>query len=116
MSQSIVLPWPPSILAGHAQGNGRWAKIKATKEHRTVAYELAVQSGALCQPEGDVRIQVHFYPPNNRGDRTNYPNRIKAHFDGIADALDINDKRFLPSYHFHAVSKKPCVVYIIEED
>jgi len=30
----------------------------------------------------------------------NFPNRCKPIFDGIADALGVNDSRFVPHYHF----------------
>jgi crossover junction endodeoxyribonuclease RusA len=59
---------------------------------------------------GDIRLSVTFYPPDKRGDRCNYPNRIKPYLDGIADALKVNDRRFLPSYHFAEPTKTPCVV------
>lgn len=50
--------------------------------------------------DGDIRVHVQFTPPNNRGDRTNYPNRCKPYFDGIAEALGVNDRRFVPVYEF----------------
>jgi hypothetical protein len=56
---------------------------------------------SACPPithtEGDIRVSVTFYPPNKRGDRVNFPNRMKPYWDGIADALKVNDSRFLPS-------------------
>lgn len=96
----IELPWPPSSLSGHNDGN-RWAKAPIVAKHRAWA-KAATQAARVSVPEGkgDIRVIVTFYPPNRRGDRINYPNRMKPLFDGIADALKINDSRFLPSYHF----------------
>jgi crossover junction endodeoxyribonuclease RusA len=96
----IELPWPPATLSGHAKGHWRskaavTAKHRAWAKHATQAANLSVAAIG-----GDVRIVVTFYPPNRRGDRVNFPNRMKPYFDGIADALNINDSRFLPSYHF----------------
>lgn len=54
---------------------------------------------------GDVHVRVRFVPPDRRGDRVNFANRMKPYFDGIADALGINDARFLPSYEFAAPEK-----------
>lgn len=55
----------------------------------------------VCVPAvGDIRVIVTFYPPNRRGDRVNFPNRMKPYFDGMADALKVNDSRFLPTYYF----------------
>jgi len=99
----IVLPFPSSILAGHAKGNGQWAKIKATKDHREWARVAALDAKVSVPADGDIPITIRFVPGNNRGDRVNYPNRLKPYFDGIADALGVNDKRFHPFYIFAEV-------------
>lgn len=102
----VVLPFPHSILAGHANGNGRWAKIKATKEHREWARLATLEVLDKALPEaGDIAVTIRFVPPNNRGDRINYPNRMKPYFDGIADALKVNDRRFDPCFIFCAPEK-----------
>jgi crossover junction endodeoxyribonuclease RusA len=97
----IELPFPSSKLAGHTDGKGRWAKIAVTKQHREWARCATLAIGPCnITGTGDIRLVVTFYPPNRRGDRVNFPNRMKPYFDGIADALKVNDSRFLPSYHF----------------
>jgi hypothetical protein len=58
----------------------------------------------------DIRVSVTFYPPDKRGDRTNYPNRMKPYWDGIADALCVNDRRFLPSFYYAEPTKEARVV------
>lgn len=96
----IELPWPPSSLSGHAKGHWR-SKSGVTAKHR--AWAKAATLAAKVQAPGiggDIRVVVTFYPPDRRGDRVNYPNRMKPYFDGIADALNVNDSRFLPAYHF----------------
>jgi hypothetical protein len=35
---------------------------------------------------------MRFFPPDQRSDRTNFPNGMKPIFDGIADALKVNDR------------------------
>lgn len=111
---NIELQWPPAILSGHAKGNGQWAKIAATKKHREWA-RLATLAAGPCEiaGTGDIRLLITFYPPDRRGDRINYPNRLKPAFDGIADALKVNDRRFLPSYHFAEPVKNPRVIVSI---
>lgn len=110
----IVLPFPSSILAGHAKGNGQWAKVKATKEHREWAHLAALEaigcSGVFpVSDDGDIPITFRFTPPHNRGDRLNFPARIKPYADGIADALKVNDRRFVPHFEFMAAQKPGCV-------
>lgn len=98
----IVLPWPPSILSGHANGNKRWLKIAETRKHRGWAKAATLEVMPNVPGAGDIPIRITFVPPNNRGDRTNYPNRMKPAIDGIAEALGVNDRRFLPGYAFEA--------------
>lgn len=111
----IELPFPPSTLSGHAKGNSHWAKSAVTKKHREWA-RLATLAVSPCgfTGTGDIRVIVTFYPPNRRGDRVNFPNRMKPYFDGIADALKVNDSRFLPAYHFGEPVNGGKVVVVIQ--
>jgi hypothetical protein len=100
----IELPFPPAALSG--QNTGHWhSKSGLIAKHRKWAC-LATLAAAARPPEGngDIRVSATFYPPDKRGDRVRYPQRIQAYWDGIADALQVNDRRFLPSYHF----AEPC--------
>jgi hypothetical protein len=99
----IVLPFPSSKLSGQHNAH-HWVTRPIINAHREAAAKAA--SGIVAPPEGDILIHVRFVPPDRRGDRVNFPNRMKAYFDGIADALGVNDSRFLPSYEF-AVPEKP---------
>lgn len=108
----ITLPFPPATLSGHAKGNNNWRKIKQTKELRALACEKAREArwpelgeGKPYTPEGDIPIHITFYPPTKQGDRVNFPARAKPLLDGIADALEVNDARFVPKYYFCAPRK-----------
>jgi len=106
----ISLPWPPASLSGH--NNGHWrSKARIVATHRSWAFHAtrAAKVKALIPEEGDIRVHVRFVPPDRRGDRTNYPNRLKPYFDGIAEALNVNDRRFLPSYEFAEPDKAAMV-------
>lgn len=109
----IELPFPPSSLSGHNKGHWR-VKSPVVKKHRDWA-EMATKAAKIHvrNDNTDILIRMDFYPPDNRGDRVNYPNRMKPYIDGVADALGVNDKRFLPSYHFHAAKKPGKVVVTI---
>ena len=93
----IVLPWPSSSLSGHSKGHWR-AHAAETKKHRELARNAALSDLPLVDDAGDIAVMVRFIPPNRRGDRINFPNRMKPYFDGIADALGVNDSRFVPTF------------------
>jgi len=101
----IILPFPPAGLSGHNTGN-RWAKAELNRKHRKWAHDATLAAKPVVPTEGDLLVRVLFVPPNNLGDRVNFPNRCKPYFDGIADALGVNDKRFVPSFSF-AEPEKP---------
>jgi hypothetical protein len=102
----IELPFPPASLSGHAGGNWR-GKATVTHKHRTLAHlSVLALGGGRVRHEGDIEVLVTFYPPDRRSDRLNFPNRMKPYFDGIAAALGVNDKRFVPAYKF-AEPEKP---------
>jgi hypothetical protein len=109
----IELPWPPSSLSGH--NNGHWrGKTGVIAKHRTWARDATLAARPSVPAEGDIRVIVTFYPPSRRGDRCNFPNRMKPFFDGIADALHVNDRRFLPTYHFGEPVKGGKVVVVLQ--
>lgn len=99
MSGGIELPWPPSSLSGHNTGHWR-SKKGIVAKHREWAKNATLAAKEDVPATGDIRVLVTFYPPDRRSDRVNFPNRMKPYFDGIADALKVNDSRFIPSYQF----------------
>jgi crossover junction endodeoxyribonuclease RusA len=106
----LELPWPPNELSGHH--NVHWRVLQPIKKkHRTWA-AMATLAADIRAPEGqgDIFVSATFYPPNKRTDRVNMPGRMKAYWDGIADALKVNDRRFLPTFHFAEPVKNPRVV------
>lgn len=108
----IELPFPPAALSGHH--NQHWRKLQPVKKkHREWARLATLAAGPRVPETGDIRVSVTFYPPDRRGDRTNYPNRCKPYFDGIADALDVNDRRFLPVFHYAEPVKNARVVICV---
>jgi hypothetical protein len=101
-SITFDLPWPPAALSGHNTGHWR-GKSAIVRNHRLWARHATLAARPQVPDEGDIEIRFTFHPPNRRGDRTNFPNRLKPAIDGISDALKVNDKRFLPSYHYGVV-------------
>lgn len=108
----IELPFPPASLSGHNTGN-RFVKAPIIAKHRQWAKHATQATGARIEGDGDILVRIDFYRPNKRGDRLNFPNRMKPLFDGIADALQVNDSRFVPEYHYHEGEKPGKVVVTI---
>lgn len=104
VSSVVLLPFPPASLSGHNTGHWR-GKSATVKQFRALAADKASKADIRAPETGDITIRVSFYPPDKRGDRVNFPNRCKPIFDGIADALEVNDNRFVPEYRFYAPEK-----------
>lgn len=101
----IELPFPPSSLSGHAKGNWH-GHASEHRKHRQWARAATLATRTRAPDgDGDIVVMVAFFPPDNRGDRINFPNRMKPYFDGIADALGVNDKRFVPVFDFRDPEK-----------
>ena len=95
----ITLPWPPKELSPNARCHWRKsAPIRA--KYRQDCYLMAKASG-LQAPDGDGQILwvVEFIRPDRRHyDDDNLLGRIKALRDGVADALGVNDRRFVTQF------------------
>jgi crossover junction endodeoxyribonuclease RusA len=101
MKKAVFLPWPPKELSPNAALH--WSKkVKKKKEYRTACWALTLEA-KLEAPKGSERfpIEITFYPPDKRHrDADNMVAAIKSGLDGVADALKVNDKRFLPNFKF----------------
>jgi len=105
----IVLPFPPASLSGHNSGSWR-SRSAIVRKFRDLAKLATLDAGIPVPDEGDIAIRFTFVPPDRRSDRLNLPIRVKAYADGIAEALGVNDSRFLPSFHFAAPAKPGRVI------
>ena len=96
-AMEIVLPWPPREL--HPNARVHWSKrAKMTKIERLGARFSAVQAGwpGLNLPDGRLHLWIDFYPPDRRRrDDDGLVASFKAARDGLADALGIDDARFV---------------------
>jgi hypothetical protein len=94
----IILPWPSRDL--HPNSRVHWAKrAKASKAARELAHLLAIEAGwhRATLPEGRLHVWLDAYPADRRRrDADGVLSSLKPHLDGIADALGIDDRRFVP--------------------
>jgi crossover junction endodeoxyribonuclease RusA len=93
----LVLPWPDRRLHPNARVHWR-AKAPVTKAARTQAHLLTLEAGWHREklPDGKLHLWLDFYPPNRlRRDDDGLLSAMKAARDGIADALKVDDHRFV---------------------
>ena len=91
----VTLPWMPKALNPNQRGH--WSvKSKAAKAYRRACHLLTLEAGLRgVDWEGDIHVWIDYFPPDRRHrDQDNMIASCKALFDGLADALRVNDKRF----------------------
>lgn len=110
----VTLPWPDARLSPNARLHWR-RKSEAVKRARWDASYAVLEAanGSLGEIRRElvdltrIPIAFRFHAPDNRHrDDDNMVASIKAARDGIADALGVNDRRFVASYEF-ADPEKP---------
>ena len=95
--KELVLPWPPRELHPNARVHGD-KRDKLTQLERTFARLASHQAGwnAAELAEGRLHLWIDVYPPDKRTrDDDGLLASMKAARDGIADALGIDDTRFV---------------------
>lgn len=95
MSHTVTLGWPPRELSPNSRCH--WAKkAKAAKAYRLDCFYLAKEAKVTAPAEGPINLRIEFVPPSLRAyDADNCVAQIKAGLDGLAEALKVNDKRFV---------------------
>ena len=101
---TIQLPWTdPALLPNNRNKWGAFAKKKGTrkaKEQRSDASYLTKEAlNGKTLPDNIFKCIIHtiYHPPTGRGGARDEDNRnaaLKSAFDGIADALGVDDRIF----------------------
>lgn len=94
--KEIILDWPAKVLSPNARVH--WAvKAKAAKLYRKQAF-LICRNENIVIPESinKLHVFIDFYPPDKRNrDADNLLSSLKNALDGIAEAIGVNDRRFI---------------------
>lgn len=96
----ILLPWPNKALSPNSRTH--WSvKSKAVKQARMDGFHAALAAGygksSFADYVGRIHVWIDYYAKTrNYPDHDNCLSASKAYIDGIADALGVNDKRFVP--------------------
>ena len=98
----LILPFPPRVLNPNNRSHWR-EKAKAAKEYKRICFYLAKHAGWFgVEFTPRVHLWLDFYPPDKRNyDDDNIAASFKNGRDGIADALGIDDKRFVSHPMLH---------------
>lgn len=96
----LVLPWPNPKLSPNYRQHKHWgAQSAAKKKARRQAAKLARVAGwdRAQWPDGELAVWIDYFPPDRRRrDVDNLLASSKASLDGIADAIGVNDRNFVP--------------------
>lgn len=98
----VKLPWPPKKLSPNARVH--WAsKAKAAKSYRHECWALCKLAGIPKMPDAALNVWFDFFPPDLRKrDDDNIIASFKSGRDGLADAIGVDDNRFI-AHHFVSI-------------
>lgn len=94
----VSVPWPPGVLSPNARVD-RWTLARAKKAYRTGCGWEAKAAGLPRMTSESLPVTITFHPPDNRRrDRDNMIAAMKSGQDGIADAIGVDDRLWVPTY------------------
>ncbi|OEY66819.1 hypothetical protein BG841_10375 [Marinobacter sp. X15-166B] len=101
----VILPWPEKELSPNSRAH--WAKKSRVAKRYRYACRIktlqAIRAGGWDVPAlrdqvadgGQIHVFIDFYPPDRRHrDDDNTTGSFKSGRDGLADALQIDDRHF----------------------
>ena len=115
----VNLPWPPHQLNPNKRLH--WSrKSRAARLYRNMCYVLArneaQSSGYHFAGTGKLVFSIEFCPPDKRRrDDDNMLASFKAGRDGVADALGVDDNKFVTSFEVCAPVEDGAVRVTIQE-
>ncbi len=94
----IILPWPsPALNPNRTDHWGIKSRIKRLQKISAhwLTVEALQKNGSATKGKDAYSLKVIFHPPDNRRrDVDNYLASLKSALDGIAQALEADDKNF----------------------
>jgi crossover junction endodeoxyribonuclease RusA len=97
----INLPWPDPSLSPNRKNGRHWGAVNAAKGKRLADARLLTLQAMSCAgyvpPAGTLALSITFHAPDKRRrDLDNLLAAMKADFDGISQALGVDDQLFNP--------------------
>ncbi len=112
----LVLPWPPKELSPNARKH--WAvRSRIAKRYRITCRLLAMQAGISAPITEKILLSLEFVPADRRHrDDDNLVASFKAGRDGLADALGIDDNRFVTQFRLSDETTKGGAVRVLVQE
>jgi len=110
----VVLPWPDRMLSPNARVH--WSqKAKVVRAARNAAWALSLEAKVpRMSVSARPRVEIEFCPPDRRRrDTDNCIASAKASMDGLADALGVDDSRFISTYRMADPVKGGAVIVTV---
>lgn len=110
------LPWPDPRLAPNRRNGKHWGSTHEAKTRRLADARMLVlhelRKTGYVPPAGKLALRLTFCPPDKRRrDLDNLLASMKADFDGMSQALGVDDQHFEPiTLQRGEVAKPGCVV------
>ena len=98
---SVTLPWPDAALSPNRKNGHHWGSVNKAKGKRLADARLltltAMRQAGYIPPAGPLALTLTFCAPDRRRrDLDNLLAALKADFDGVAQALGVDDQLFEP--------------------
>lgn len=116
----LVLPWPPKELSPNARKHPA-RRATFVKSYRQDCWALAREAlghaaGKLFPGDAPIAVRLDFFPPDGRSrDDDNCEAAFKAGRDGVAQALNVDDRRFVVTRRLRS-EVRGCVVMTFTGD
>lgn len=112
----LELPWPGPALSPNSTAKLR-DKMRAKKSYRTACWALALEAKLTAGDARPLPVRITLHQPTGRvaRDADNAIAAFKHGQDGVARAIGVDDKHWLPTYAFGEPVKGGKVVIEIGE-
>lgn len=109
----FFLPWPDKRLSPNSRHH--WAQVaRAKKAAKRTAHYTVLEAGIGKIDATAVNVKLSFYPPSKRHyDADNLIASHKAALDGIAEAIGVDDSKFIISATPHGPVEKNGMVKVL---
>lgn len=114
--EPLILPWPPKELSPNARKH--WAvRSRIARRYRKECRLMAMLENIQVPATDKILLVLEFVPADRRHrDDDNLVASFKAGRDGLADALGIDDNRFVTQFRLSDETTKGGAVRVLVQE